>query len=396
MRRSLIVTTVLALSAFFAAAPATAQRTTATLAGLVVDSSGGALPGATVELVNEETGITEQPQVTGTTGEFVFNYVPVGKYTLTISLSGFKTYKSTGNQLGAAQNVRQKYELEVGAIAENITVSGDAPLVNALSPEQRINIAPLEVKSLPTANRNISNILAVGAGLTKQDAIEGGNGAVRLRLNALGGSSMSLTANGTDASGNAGSRQLSQYNGISKIDVVSIESVGEVQIVKGVIPAEYGMAMAGNLNIITKSGTNAPHGSLFHRYEGDALSARSPLLKVEPPSTWNQYGGSYGGSLVRDKAFFFAAFEGYRQTTSIPLSANVPTPRFREIALAALPAPETRLWLDQCRSACLQVRRYLFPLPRRPCELRGAVDVVSEYRRSRQQPSADRPVVSVA
>src|SRR6185436_15714148 len=90
-------------------------------------------------------------------------------------------------------------------------------------------------------------------------------------------------------------RRLAQYNGISKIDVVSIESVGEVQIVKGVIPAEYGMAMAGNLNIITKSGTNAPHGSLFTRYEGDSLSARSPLLKVEPPSKWNQYGGSYGG-----------------------------------------------------------------------------------------------------
>jgi len=342
-----VILAFLASIVLVGAAPAAAQRTTATLAGLVVDTSGGALPGATIELVNEDTAVPEQPQVSGATGEFVFNYVPVGKYTLTISLSGFKIHKSTGVQLSAAQNARQRYQLEVGGIEENITVSGESPLVNALSPEQRINIEPLEVKNLPTANRNISNILAVGAGLTKQDAIEGGNGAVRLRLNGLGGSSMSITANGTDASGNAGSRQLSQYNGISKIDVVSIESVGEVQIVKGVIPAEYGMAMAGNLNIITKSGTNASHGSLFHRYEGDALSARAPLLKVEPPSTWNQYGGSYGGPIVRDKAFFFAAFEGYRQSTSIPLSANVPTPLFRQIALGALQYPETRLWLDQ-------------------------------------------------
>ena len=248
-----------------------------------------------------------------------------------------------------------------------------------MSPEQRINIEPLEVKNLPTANRNISNILAVGAGLTKQDAIEGGNGAVRLRLNGLGGSSMSITANGTDASGNAGSRQLSQYNGISKIDVVSIESVGEVQIVKGVIPAEYGMAMAGNLNIITKSGTNAPHGSLFHRYEGDALSARAPLLKVEPPSTWNQYGGLYGGPLVRDKAFFFAAFEGYRQSTSIPLSANVPTPLFRQIALGALQFPETRLWLDQ------------YPAPTEPFGPRGADRHLHRPRREREQGRARRP-----
>jgi len=138
MRHSIsILLTLLASIILVGVAPAAAQRTTATLAGLVVDTSGGALPGATIELVNDETAVPEQPQVSGATGEFVFNYVPVGKYTLTISLSGFKTYKSTGVQLSAAQNVRQRYQLEVGGIEENITVSGESPLVNALSPEQR-------------------------------------------------------------------------------------------------------------------------------------------------------------------------------------------------------------------------------------------------------------------
>lgn len=328
------------------AAPASAQRNTGTFAGSVVDTSGGVLPGADVELTNEGTGIVER-QVTSTNGEFVFNYVPGGVYTVTISMQGFKTSTTKGIPVGAAQDIRRTFRLEVGQMEESITVTGAAPIVNTESPEQRINLEAREVSTLPTANRNISNLLNIGAGVTKQEGIEGGSAARRIRLNGLGGSSTSITANGTDASGNAGSRQLSQYNSISKIDVVSIEAVGEVQIVKGVVPAEYGMALAGNLNIITKSGTNAIRGSAFHRYEGATFSARPALLRTKPNSTWNQYGGSVGGPLRRDRAFFFAAFEGYRQDTSIALNANVPTPRFRELALASLPGEETRLWLDQ-------------------------------------------------
>ena len=347
MYRRLIVVSSLATLAFsYVAVPAAAQRNTATFAGIVVDTSGAILPGADVTLTSEGTGIVER-QLTSSTGEFVFNYVPGGSYKLTISISGFKTYTAAGISLGAAQNVRRTFQLEVGSLEESVTVSGEAPLINTASPEQRINLEPLEVSTLPTANRNITNLLSIGAGLTKQEGIEGGSAARRIRLNGLGGSSTGITANGTDASGNAGSRQLSQYNSISKIDVVSIEAVGEVQIVKGVVPAEYGQALAGNLNIITKSGSNAWQGSLFERYEGGALSAKPALLREKPESTWNQYGGSFGGPIARDRAFFFFAFEGYRQTTSIPLNANVPTPRFRELALAALPVAETKLFLDQ-------------------------------------------------
>jgi len=335
------------------AAPAQAQRNTATFAGIVVDTSGAVLPGADVTLTSEGTGITDR-QVTSATGEFVFNYVPGGSYKLTISIPGFKIYTAEGISLGAAQNVRRTFQLQVGSLEESVTVSGEAPLINTASPEQRINIEQREVQTLPTANRNITNLLSIGAGLTKQEGIEGGSAARRIRLNGLGGSSTGITANGTDASGNAGSRQLSQYNSISKIDVVSIEAVGEVQIVKGVVPAEYGQALAGNLNIITKAGSNAWQGSLFERYEGGSLSAKPALLREKPPSTWNQYGGSLGGPILRDRAFFFAAFEGYRQKTSIPLNANVPTARFRSLALASLPVAETRLFLDQ------------YPLPTEP------------------------------
>ena len=139
--------------------------------------------------------------------------------------------------------------MEVGAMEESVTVSGEAPLINTASPEQRINLDTLEVQTLPAANRNLTNLLNIGTGLTRQEGtVEGGGsgsggaGGIRLRLNGLGGAAMSISANGTDASANAGSRQISLYNGISKIDIVSIEAVGEVQIIKGISPAEFGQA----------------------------------------------------------------------------------------------------------------------------------------------------------
>src|SRR5437667_6534951 len=123
---------------------------------------------------------------------------------------------------------------------------------------------------------------------------------------------------------------------------MSADAVGEVQVVKGVIPAQYG-GLSGNVSSITKSGTNDWNGSLFHRYEGSALSAHQPFLDSKPHSVWNQFGGSFGGRLIRDKAFFFGAYEGYRQRSTTTLTNDVPTPLFRETLLRALPFPETAI-----------------------------------------------------
>jgi hypothetical protein len=339
------------------------QRTTGTFAGIVTDRTGAVLPGADVQLVNEGTSATMQ-KLTGETGEFVYDFVPVGTYTLKIVMPGFKTYNSQGIPLGAAQNVRRTYVLEVGAVTDSVTVTGEVPLVNTLSPEQRISLETIEVRNLPMVNRNITNILEVGSGLTKGVATTGGVAGTRFRLNGLGGSAMSVTANGTDANGNAGSPTISAYGGFNKIDVMSSESVAEVQVVKGVIPAEYGSAMAGNMSLISKSGNNEWHGSLFHRYEGSVLSARSPILTSEPNSVWNQFGGSLGGPIQRDRTFFFFAYEGYRQRTSVDVNPTVPTPYFRNIWLTSLPFPETKTLLDY------------YPVPNQPY---GPTDLLSRW-----------------
>lgn len=342
-----------------------AQRTTATFAGIITDMTGAVLPGAEVQMLNQETSAAVQ-QLTSETGEFVFDFLPVGTYTFKIAMPGFKGYESRDIPLSAAQSVRRTYVMQVGAVSDNVTVTGDAPVINTVSTEQRLSLDKLEVGSLPMVNRNVTNILDVASGLTKGDVNNVGFSGTRFRLNGLGGSSMSVTANGTDANGNAGTLTISAYGAYNKIDVMSAESVAEVQIVKGVMPAEYGSAMAGAMTLISKSGTNTWHGSAFHRYEGSVLSARQPFLQKESNSVWNQFGGSLGGPIKKDKLFFFAAYEGYRQSTTIAINPapTVPTPLFRDLLLRSLPAADTELLLSY------------YPLPNQPY---GPTDLLAKW-----------------
>src|ERR1051326_7568014 len=193
------------------------QGTTARFAGIVQDPSGAVLPGVEVSLTNEGTSNVLQA-VTNETGEFLVDFIPPGAYTLKLSLPGFKGFESRGIPLGAAQSVRRTYTLEVGAVTDSVTVTGEAPLVNTLSPEQRLTLDTLQVTNLPMINRNVTSIIEYsGAGLTKGEALVSGAGGVRFRMNGLGGSAMTATANGTNASGFAASNLLGGYGGFTKI-----------------------------------------------------------------------------------------------------------------------------------------------------------------------------------
>lgn len=214
-RRMALVTLIL----FVTAHAGLAQRTTATFAGIVADATNAVLPGAEVNLINEGTSATIQ-MITNETGEFLFDFVPPGAYTLKISMPGFRAYESRGFPLGAGQSVRRTYNLEVGSITDSVTVTGEAPLVNTLSPEQRLSLDTLQVMNLPIINRNVTAIIEYsGAGLTKGEALVSGAGGVRFRMNGLGGSAMTATANGTNASGFAASNLLGGYGGFTKIDI---------------------------------------------------------------------------------------------------------------------------------------------------------------------------------
>jgi hypothetical protein len=159
----------LALSLACLTTLALAQTTTANYAGIVVDNSGGVVPNAEVVLRNDGTGAS-LTKMTNENGEFVFNFVPVGSYTLTIARDGFKKYNNTGLRLEAAQNLRQTFTLEVGQVSDTVNVTAEAQLINTASPEQRESFSRLQMQNLPLALRNFSGIITQSSGVVTPGA----------------------------------------------------------------------------------------------------------------------------------------------------------------------------------------------------------------------------------
>src|SRR5712692_7437932 len=325
-------------------APATranAQVTTATLFGIVRDSIGAVVPGANVTATHEGTAGV-RTGITDAGGEFTLTALPSGAYTLTIELTGFKTSTRRGLQLSPGQTTRQTFQVEIGAIEESVTVRALSPLVETASSKQVATHTFDQVSELPLQRRNITGVLALAAGADTSD----GRG---VRLNGVAAGGTGITVDGTEANSNPEGRSMAQYGGQNQIDVMSIESVQEVQVVKGILPAEYGGVTGGQVNMISRSGTNSFHGSAFENFQSDRFSARDRFLAADlakPSVQFNQFGGSFGGPIERSRAFFFTTYEGYRETAGIRVTGNVPTPALRDQVLAALPFPETRIVLD--------------------------------------------------
>ena len=216
--------------------PLRAQVTTATLVGLVRDNSGAVIPGASVVATNEGTGVARE-SVTDANGEVVLAALPAGSYTVRIELTGFKTISQRGIQLGAGQTVRQTFTLEVGAMSETVTVTGQAPLIETSMSLQADSLGSQEVRELPVNRRNIQNLIGLTAGVViTGTGAAGGSGGVQMNGVASGGTG--ITVDGTEANSNPEGRSLTQYGSGNQMSVMSIDAIAEVQIVKGVLPAE--------------------------------------------------------------------------------------------------------------------------------------------------------------
>lgn len=323
------------LAALLAAGAAFGQVTTATLYGTVTDPTGAVIPGARFTLTNNGTGAA-QTKTADAAGEVGFTFLPVGTYNIRIETAGFKVYQARDLQLSAAQNVRRSFVLEVGEVTETVEVTSAAPLVNTVSAEQRENITTLQIAELPLSRRSIAGVVTLGTGVTRS------SGDVFLNGSGRGGTQVSV--DGTDATSNPERPSISMFGDFNYVSTVSIDAVQEVQLIKGIIPAEYTRAMGGNLNLITKSGTNQIHGTLFENFRSEELNARNQLLATKPGVTFNQFGGSIGGPIIKDRVFAFGVYEGYRERAFAPVQGDVPTAKLRGEMLAAVPG--YKLFLD--------------------------------------------------
>jgi len=313
------------------------QVSTATFYGIVNDPTGAVVPGAAVTVTNVETALAYH-KTSDSSGEFGFDFLPTGTYTLRIEAQGFKTQETKGIVLSAGQQARQTYTLDVGSVNETVSVAGTAPLLNAVSAEQQQSLDTKEVADLPIQRRNVSNILPLGTGVS--------NAGGAVRMNGFGRNGTAYSVDGTNASGNAEQRSASTYGASDYIDIMSIEGISEVQTVKGVVPAEYGDALGGHVNIITKSGTNQWHGSLFENFQSNTLNARNQLLSNKPGLTFNEFGGSIGGPIRKNRIFIFGDYEGYREAAFAVVQGTVPSLQTRNALLAAVPSYKLTLDIE--------------------------------------------------
>ncbi len=340
-RRAIVLACVCLFGLFLLVPAAAAQVTTATFYGIANDPTGAVIPGATVTLTHEGTRATAS-RTTDARGEFAFDFLRVGSYLLRIEARGFRSYESKGIELAAGQTVRQTFVLQVGAVTESVMVEGSAPLVSTAASEQLQTFESLKVTELPLGRRNVTSVLRLSTGVDI--------GASRApRLNGVGASGSGISVDGTDANPQPEQRGMSMYGSRNYIDIMSIDAVEEVQLVRGILPAEYGGVVGGQVNLLAKSGSNAWHGTAFENYQSHVLNARNPFVArnvPKPREVFNQFGGSLGGPIKRDKIFVFGTYEGYRESVTRRQAGTVPSLSFRQEIQAARPVPETKILLD--------------------------------------------------
>ena len=288
------------------AGPAFAQGTLGRLAGTVLDSSGGALPGATVAITNNETN-RSQAVDTNESGAFLFSQLPVGTYKVTITLTGFRTATYPSVPINVNQEYSLTARLEIGQKTETIEVAATSPLVRTTTPEVSRTIEQRQVLDLPIVNRDMTNLIRLMPG------VPGVSTRMNTGINGGRPTWTQVTQDGINIQDN--------FIRTNSLDFLpnrpTSDNVAEFTITTSVQGAEAAGG-ASAVRMVTPSGANRFSGSVFWQNRDNALAANSffnnksgvPKPKLEQ----NQFGGRLGGPLVKDKIFFFAQYEGFRRT----------------------------------------------------------------------------------
>ena len=311
----------------FGALPGRAQ-TAATLSGQVTDVSGAAIPAAKVKATNVGTGV-ETNTTSDSSGNYSFPDLAPATYNITVDAPGFKTELLNGTKLDVAQKARLDVHLQIGSVDTQVEVNGAAPLVDTNSASVGTVIGQRETVDLPLNVRRFGALATLVPGtVPDQQGGTTGNGFANSNIGSPF-SEETYSANGARSSSNntlidgADSRNLS-FGGFAVQP--SPDAVQEFKIQTNIYDAAFGKTAGSTINLVTKSGTNEFHGSIYDFLRNDALDASNYFNPVKPELRRNQYGASLGGPIFKSKhMYFFANYEGLRQTQGKTLLSIVPT-----------------------------------------------------------------------
>jgi Carboxypeptidase regulatory-like domain len=304
-----------------------AQVATADLVGTVTDSSGGAVPGAAVAATNISTGLAYNV-VTANEGGFVISQLPAGHYRIKVSKSGFKSWTNPDVSLAIGDRYRAQVTLDVGQIDQQITVDANTAQLQTDSATVASLIDDHQVQDLPLLGRNFVSLTQLVPGATDYtagsfstgNAVDDRRRPSAVSVNGFNGAQNNFMIDGMD----------NNERFIATVTVKpSIEAIGEIRIITNTFSAELSRANGAGISFITKSGGNTLHGSLFEFFRNQSLDARQPiLLPTQPkaPYRQNNFGGSVGGPIKKNKTFFFYDWETYLVGQGQVTQLTVPLP----------------------------------------------------------------------
>lgn len=352
-----------------------AQRTTGSIFGVVKDSTASVLPGVTVTITNLLSGL-QQAVVTDDQGNYRVLHLPPGDYQVAAELSGFKRQVKTGITLQIEEQAPLDFVLQVGDVSEEIKVTAQvASPLRTEDPSVGSVVDDVQTVELPLNGRSFTQLAVIVPGA----------------FNPAQGSTLSFRG-GFNVGGQVETANGFFYNGIDNVDSgingpsaqLNVDEVKEFRIQVGTYKAEFGRYSGGQINVITRSGTNDFHGTGFEFLRNDDLDSRNffdlPRKQVRgglPEFRRNQFGGTFGGPIVKDKTFFFISYEGLRRFQGITRAGSVPSLAFRQGDFGTLfpnqiidpitgkPFPNNVIPPDRIDPIAKKLLQF-FPLPNRP------------------------------
>ena len=306
--------------AAFSGGNISAQEITASIRGTVVDASGGAVSSVIITATQSETNfartVTSDPQ-----GNFILIELPVGHYRLQVEAKGFQKFLREGMTLEVNQSAFVSIHLALGVITEKIEVLADAPLIESTSTNLGQTVGEREVLGLPLNGRHFTQLGTLQPGVVPiTPGLAQAGGSLRdgqsYAVNGQRPESNNFLIDGAD-----------NFNNVDGGFVMEppVDAIAEFRILTHTANAEFGHSTGSTTNIVTRSGTNAYHGSAWEFFRNDALDAKSFFAQTVEPLKRNQYGGTFGGPLRKDKTFFFLYYEGLREHRGETRQATVPT-----------------------------------------------------------------------
>jgi hypothetical protein len=314
------------LAAMLLGSPLSAQSTFGSISGSVTDASGSAVPDAQVTLTNIGTS-AKQTYTTGSDGLYQFVNLNPGEYRVDFEKAGFKHTKRDSVVVQVQQAVRIDASMEVGAVNQTVEVTAETPLLQPTDTSLGQVIDERKTNEIPLNGRNVFSLITLSPA-----AIAGGSGSG----GATGGSQVGpnpFSWGNYQVGGSFGNESAEYLDGqpvnIGYINLPVIlpdqDSISEFKVQYNNLGPEWGKFAGGIVNLSTKGGTNQYHGEAYEFFRNKVLNATPFFLSSNPPYVQNQFGGTFGGPVIKDKTFFFFAYDGYRQRASTTFTTTVPT-----------------------------------------------------------------------